>query len=318
MASKKLIAIGEALIDFIPDKAGCRFSDVTGFSPKVGGAPANVCGAFSKLGGKSMLITQLGNDPFGKKIADELSTYGIDTSSVCFTDKANTALAFVSLEPDGNRTFSFYRKPSADMLLMPEQVKENWFFDAYVLHFCSVSLSNCPMKDAHRTAIEYADKNGVLISFDPNLRFQLWDDRDQLYKTVNEFIPMCDILKISDEELEFITGQKDIEKAAVKFFDQGVKLVIYTCGSNGAYAFTKTSKAFVPALSVSAVDTTGAGDGFIGSFLWKIQSLSINSDNIGSLDEKLLAECLDFSNRFCALSVQSEGAIASYPDITKL
>lgn len=146
MANKKHIAIGEALIDFIPNKTGCAFSEVTGFAPKVGGAPANVCGAFAKLGGKSMMITQLGNDPFGKKIADELKGFGIATSVICFTDEANTSLAFVSLEKYGNRTFSFYRKPSADMLLSPRQIEEKWFDDAYALHFCSVSLGDFPIR----------------------------------------------------------------------------------------------------------------------------------------------------------------------------
>ena len=175
MENKKLIAIGEALIDFIPDKTGCKFSEVTAFSPKVGGAPANVCGAFTKLGGSSALITQVGDDPFGHKIADELAFYGIDTSTVSFTDKASTALAFVSLENDGNRTFSFYRKPSADMLLAPEQLKGEWFENGYALHFCSVSLGDFPMKDAHLRAIELARKKEMLISFDPNLRFPLWN-----------------------------------------------------------------------------------------------------------------------------------------------
>lgn len=314
MENKKLIAIGEALIDFIPNKAGCAFGEVTEFAPKVGGAPANVCGAFSRLGGKSMLITQLGNDPFGHKIANGLATFGIDTSAIRFTEEANTALAFVSLEKDGNRTFSFYRKPSADMLLAPAQIEEKWFDDSYALHFCSVSLGDYPMKDAHIRAIEIARKNGMLISFDPNLRFPLWNDKNKLHSRVNEFIPLCDILKISDEELEFITGENDIKKAVPKLFAKGVKLIAYTCGKDGAYTFTENAEAFSPAEKVNAVDTTGAGDGFIGSFLWKLQSLGINAANISEADECALKKCLDFSNRFCAISVQSEGAIASYPN----
>lgn len=314
LENKKLIAIGEALIDFIPDKTGCAFSEVTGFAPKVGGAPANVCGAFSRLGGNSMLITQLGNDPFGHKIADELAAFGIDISAVRFTDEANTALAFVSLEKDGNRTFSFYRKPSADMLLAPGQIEEKWFDDCYALHFGSVSLGDFPMKDAHIRAIEIARRNGMLVSFDPNLRFPLWNDRNKLHSRVNEFIPLCDILKISDEELEFITGENDIKKAVPKLFENGAKLIVYTCSKDGAYAFTRGAEAFSPAEKVRAVDTTGAGDGFIGSFLWKLQSLGINAENISAADESTLRECLDFSNRFCAISVQSEGAIASYPN----
>lgn len=313
MENKRLLAIGEELIDFIPDKTGCDFDEVTGFSPKIGGAPANVCGAFSALGGSSAIITQLGDDPFGKKILHELDYYGIDTSAISFTDRANTALAFVSLREDGNRTFSFYRKPSADMLLKPEQMKEEWFEDAYALQFCSVSLGDFPMKDAHYKAIEYANKNHAIISFDPNLRFPLWDDLNILKRRVDEFIPMSDILKISDEELEFITGEKDIRKAVPEILDKGVKLILFTCGGNGAYAFTRKSEGFAASLKVKAIDTTGAGDGFIGSFLWKLKEKNIAVEDLEEIDEGTLTECLKFSNEFCALSVQKEGAIASYP-----
>ena len=156
------------------------------------------------------------------------------------------------------------------------------------------------------------------VSFDPNLRFQLWDDPDKLRRRVNEFIPLCDILKISDEELEFITGEKDIKKAVPALLDRGVKLVVYTCGKDGAHAFTDNAAAYSPAERVKAVDTTGAGDGFIGSFLWKLQSLGIEHDSISDADESALSDCLDFSNRFCALSVQAEGAIASYPTLNQI
>mgnify|MGYP000001042201 FL=1 len=318
MENKKLIAIGEALIDFVPKEVGCSFSEVSAFSPKIGGAPANVCGAFTKLGGDSMMITQLGDDPFGHKIADALTGYGIDTSAVNFTKTANTALAFVSLDATANRTFSFYRSPSADMLMSPEMVKKEWFSDAYALHFCSVSLGDFPMKDAHIRAIEYAEKAGAIISFDPNLRFPLWESKEKLHDRVNEFIPKCDILKISDEELEFITGQGEIEKAVPILFEKGIKLIVYTCGSSGAFAFTKNAKAFSPSEKVKAVDTTGAGDGFIGSFLWKLSAFGVSAGDIPTLDGSVLRECLDFSNKFCAISVQSEGAIESYPDILNL
>lgn len=318
MKNNTLVAIGEALIDFIPSQTGCSFSDVDSFSPSVGGAPANVCGAFSKLGGKSMMLTQLGNDPFGIKIKDELSEYNIDTSYIKFTDKANTALAFVSLEKDGGRTFSFYRNPSADMLYSPEQVEKSCFENAFALHFCSVSLGNFPMKDAHITAIDYAKNAGALISFDPNLRFQLWKDKDELYRTVNEFIPKADIIKISDEELEFISGEKDIEKALPELFRGNVKLIIYTCGKDGAYAFTSENRAYAKSANVSASDTTGAGDGFIGSFLWSLYNKGISSEALQNISADELRECLEFSNKFCGLSVQNSGAIASYPSLNQM
>lgn len=312
MKKNVLAAIGEALIDFIPDKTGCDFSDVTGFSPAVGGAPANVCAAFTRLGGSSRMLTQLGDDPFGRKIIRELSDCGIDTSYILQTKKANTALAFVSLSADGNRTFSFYRSPSADMLYSAENLNPAAFEDVFCLHFCSVSLGEFPMKQAHRAAIALARKSGAMVSFDPNLRFPLWEDREQLRRTVNEFIPLADVVKISDEELEFITGEKNWESGIKKLFRGNVRLVIYTCGSSGAYAYTKSTSAFSPAEGVNAADTTGAGDGFIGSFLWKLRE---SGADITAITPRQLEECLSFSNKFCSISVQRKGAIVSYPTL---
>ena len=313
MANDTLVAIGEALIDFIPDKTGCEFYEVTSFAPRVGGAPANVCAAFSRLGGESRMITQLGSDPFGEVIVRTLSSAGVDTSYISRTDKANTALAFVSLAADGNRTFSFYRKPSADMLLGAEDISPEMLKDAFALHFCSVSLGEFPMRGAHERAVSLAGQCGAIISFDPNLRFPLWNDKAALKAAVQHFIPMSDILKVSDEELEFITGETDIERALVQLFTGNVKLVIYTCGSDGAYAFTRGAKAFAPSQKVEAVDTTGAGDGFIGSFLWKLHSMGHTAESIDGLTADELAELLSFSNRFCAKSVTAYGAIDSYP-----
>jgi len=315
MSKDTLLAIGEALIDFIPQQTGCDFDKVEAFSPKCGGAPANVCGAYTVMGGKSKMITQLGNDPFGNKIANELKYYGIDISCISFTDKANTALAFVSLSENGDRTFSFYRKPSADMLMNEKQIKAEWFEDAYALHYCSVSLGNFPMKKAHIQAIEYARKNGAIISFDPNLRFMLWEDKEALFKTVWEFVPKSDILKISDEELEFITGEKDIHNALKKLMCGNVKLVIYTCGKYGAYAFTKNIEVFSKAVNVQAIDTTGAGDGFIGSFLYALKSFNVTLETLDSIQNVILNKCLNLANNFCSKSVQNYGAIASYRKI---
>lgn len=265
---KRLLAIGEALIDFIPEESGKELKNVCGFQPKVGGAPANVCGAFVKLGGEGALITQLGDDPFGDKIVDELVSCGIDCAHVKRTGEANTSLAFVALKEDGNREFSFYRKPGADMLLGADDVKAEWFEGAYALHFCSVSLGDFPMKEAHRKAIQCAKQTGALVSFDPNLRFALWDDHEALRKVIWEFMPMAHILKISDEELEFITGKSDVKKALPELFAGNTKVVIYTKGSEGAECYTKVASGFAASQKVKAVDTTGAGDGFIGSFLY--------------------------------------------------
>ena len=313
-----LAAIGEALIDFIPDRSGCPFDYVTAFLPKVGGAPANVCAAFARLGGKSRLLTQLGDDPFGHKIMHELGSVGVDTGSISLTDKANTALAFVSLDENGDRTFSFYRKPSADMLYSPESVKEEYLTDAFALHFCSVSIGDFPMREAHKRAIDIMRKKGGIVSFDPNLRFNLWDSPEALQKAVREFIPLSDIVKLSEDELEFVTGAKDIAMGAHNLFEQGVKLVLYTCGSKGAYAFTRHTNAYSPALKVSAADTTGAGDGFTGSFLWTLKYICDGRDGLELISREKLLDCLAFANRFCAVSVQRKGAIASYPTVDEI
>lgn len=317
-AGGALFAIGEALIDMIPSRAGCAFADVPAFSPRTGGAPANVCGAFARLGGRGTLLTQLGNDPFGHKIASELAACGIDTSRVSFTDKANTALAFVSLAEDGNRTFSFYRSPSADLLYSPEQIDPAWFNEAFALHFCSVSLVESPMKRAHLAAIEAAHAAGAIISFDPNLRFPLWPDKAALRETVRQFMPMAHVLKISDEELGFLTGEADINAALPQLFAGSVRLVIYTCGSAGAHAYTCSAHGYAPCARVKAVDTTGAGDGFIGSFLWQMARDGIDCAGLESLDEAKLCEYLAFSNRFCGISVQHSGAIDSYPTLAQM
>ena len=313
-----LVAIGEALIDFIPDKKGCEFYEVGSFSPATGGAPANVCGAFSKLGGKARMITQLGRDPFGDVITRTLNEAGVDTSCISYTDEANTALAFVSHTTDGKSTYSFYRNPSADMLFDPTDITAEMFDDCYALHFCSVSLGDFPMKDAHRAAITIARRQGAIVSFDPNLRFMLWDDKDELKRVIWEFIPDCDIVKISDEELEFITGTSDINEALPLLFVGGVKLVILTKGKDGADCYSAAGSVSSVSAKVTAVDTTGAGDGFIGSFLWKLRTLGIGKDNLGDCPLTVLKECLDFANRFCAISVQRKGAIPSYPEFREL
>ncbi len=314
MKKDTLYAIGEALIDFIPDKKGCSFSDITAFSPNIGGAPANVCGAFSKLGGKSQMITQLGDDPFGHKIAEELASSGVGTDFCFFTGSARTCLAFVSLEADGNRTFSFYRDPSADMLLEKEKIQKDWFQNAYALHFCSVALTPSPMREAHRAAIEYAQAAGSIISFDPNLRFMLWKDKEALRQTVFDFLPMADIVKISDEELEWLTGLSDEDAALQKIFCGNVSLVLYTCGKRGAYGVTRDGrKIFSPGIYADAIDTTGAGDAFSGSFLYKLYADSVAKEQLQQLTDAKIQEYLDFSNRFCSVSVSRKGAIASYP-----
>ena len=264
------------------------------------------------------MITQLGDDPFGDKIVDEFVSCGIGCQYVKRTKEANTSLAFVALKGDGNREFSFYRKPGADMLLKAEDVKEEWFEDAFALHFCSVSLGDFPMKEAHKKAVEYAVKKGALISFDPNLRLQLWEDREKLRQAVLEFAPLAHVLKISDEELKFITGCDEIEKALPGLFKGNTRMVIYTKGSDGAECYTACHKGAAAGKKVKAVDTTGAGDGFIGSFLYCLADDGVTADSLAQVTGEKMAKYLEFANAFCGISVTKHGAIASYPTMEEM
>lgn len=310
---KKVIAIGEALIDFIPHEKGRALNDVENFLRVPGGAPLNVAAAVAKLGGKSQMLTKLGQDGFGDAILNEVKPLGVDVSKISRTNEANTALAFVSLREDGERDFSFYRNPSADMLLSAEEICVEDFNEKDILHFCSVSLIDAPIKEAHRRAIEIAKEKGCLISFDPNVRLPLWKNPEDFRKAILEFLPLSNIVKISDEELEFITGIKD-EKEALDFLLTGdVKVIIYTKGTNGAEFITKERVIFSPSFKVSAQDTTGAGDSFIGSLLYQVAEGEYSLEQLVDLSEEKVQEILTFSNATAALTVCKKGAIGALP-----
>ena len=305
----KLCGIGEALIDFIPDVKGERLKDVPSFTRVAGGAPANVIGAVTKLGIPSKMLTKLGDDPFGDYIIDVLNDAGIDTSNIERDQEGETALAFVSLAADGNRDFKFYRKNSADLRYSVDDIPEDILDDCGMIHFCSVDLVESPMKEAHKKLIDMAIEQGVKVSFDPNLRFSLWDDLDALKKTVNDFIPYADIIKISDEELEFITGKTDIKDAVPDLLSGRAKYVIYTKGADGAEIYTKDGVVEAPGYSIDVRDTTGAGDSFIGAFLFCI--LRDEIDDLDSVSKDKLYEYLDFANAYAANTSTKEGALAA-------
>ena len=305
----KLCGIGEALIDFIPDVKGERLKDVPSFTRVAGGAPANVIGAVTKLGIPSKMLTKLGDDPFGDYIIDVLNDAGIDTSNIERDQEGETALAFVSLAADGNRDFKFYRKNSADLRYSVDDIPEDILDDCGMIHFCSVDLVESPMKEAHKKLIDMAIEQGVKVSFDPNLRFSLWDDLDALKKTVNDFIPYADIIKISDEELEFITGKTDIKDAVPDLLSGRAKYVIYTKGADGAEIYTKNGVVEAPGYSIAVRDTTGAGDSFIGAFLFCI--LRDEIDDLDSVSKDKLYEYLDFANAYAANTSTKEGALAA-------
>ncbi|MCM8711842.1 carbohydrate kinase [Clostridium sp. SYSU_GA19001] len=309
---RKIFTIGEALIDFIPEQKGVGLKEVRSFQKAPGGAPANVAATVSLLGGESFFIGKLGQDAFGDFLVETLKNVGVETDYIFRTNKANTALAFVSLKEDGERDFSFYRNPSADMLLDESEINQNWFNAGDILHFCSVSLVDAPVRKAHIAAIEAVKEAGGIISFDPNIRLPLWHNYEEYKNVIRQFIKYADILKISQDELEFITGINEEEKAIQWLLSFNVEVLLITRGSRGVSAYFGGREVTAEGYKVKAVDTTGAGDSFIGAFLYQVCSRNLSLTEI--LNDEM-ASVLKFSNAVAALTTMSKGAISALPSL---
>lgn len=310
---RTLYSIGEVLIDFIPLQKGRALKDVVSFERAPGGAPANVAAAVAILGGRSKMITKLGADAFGDFLLEKLEETGVDTSHVIRTNEANTGLAFVSLREDGERDFSFYRKPSADLLLTADEVDESLFEAGDILHFCSVDLVESPMKQAHTKAIQSAKESGALISFDPNVRLPLWNSPHACRETILSFIPKAHIVKISDEELTFITGIEDEDQAIASLFVGNVETVIYTKGAAGAMLYVRDITIDSGGYSVDVQDTTGAGDAFIGALLYRLMEAGTDQQTLQTVLIRDGQSILSFANAAGAITTTGKGAISSLP-----
>lgn len=304
----RIISIGELLIDFIPQQRGCSLDEVTHFERAAGGAPANVALAVARLGGSASMISQVGEDAFGTHILKVLNGGGVDTSYVFRTNRANTGLAFVSLDANGNRDFSFYRNPSADLFLDESQITPEMFMDCAALHFCSVDLVDWPVRGAHRKAIQLAHDAGAFLSFDPNIRLPLWDSPESCQKAVREFLPEADLVKLSDDEIEFVTGCNDERKAVGQLLSGRCRMVLVTRGTNGSAVYTQNAFEQTVTIPVPVVDTTGAGDSFIGSFLYQLSRDDITLEDFDSLSAEQLKVYLRFSSCYASLVVQRKGA----------
>ena len=304
-------ALGELLIDFT-----CLSTDTDGYPTMAahpGGAPANYLAALTKFGAKTAMIGKVGSDAFGRLLIKTLKGAGIDTRGMLVSDDVFTTLAFVTLDDSGDREFSFARKPGADTQLRFDEIDLSVIDASKVLHFGTLSMTNEPARDATYKAVEYAAGHGKLISFDPNLRKPLWDDLDEAKRQMLWGLRHADIVKISDEETEFLFSLAP-EEAAKHIIDSfGVRLVYVTCGAEGCFYRTKTASDFVKALSGRAVkDTTGAGDIFGGSAMYGLL-------RAGGVPEKLTAEELEnivsFACASAGLSTTKAGGISSVPEL---
>jgi fructokinase len=300
--------LGEVLIDFVPTVTPTTLIEAPAFKKAPGGAPANVAVGLARLGVPSAFMGKVGDDPFGHFLVDTLAEAGVDTGPVRFSNSARTALAFVSLRADGDREFMFYRHPSADMLFEPEEIDAAAIQASSALHYGSISLIGEPARSATLHAIETASAAGCLISCDPNLRLALWPDRTAAREGLLLAISQAQVVKISDQELRFLTGSDDPNAARAELWHDGLMLMIVTLGAAGCVYFTSDFDGVVVGFGVEAVDATGAGDGFVAGLL---QGLVGDRDTVE--DETRLRELCRFANAVGALTTTARGAIPALP-----
>ena len=315
MTMGRIYAIGEALIDFIPVQPADSLAKVNAFEKRPGGAPANVAVAAAKLGAESYFIGMVGDDPFGHFMKDTIQSYGVNTQHIKMTKEAKTALAFVTLSENGQRDFSFYRNPSADLLLKKEDVEDIIFTDKDFISFCSVDLVDYPVKYATEYLLQKAKQAGATILFDPNIRKDLWDDLDACKNTVLSFMKYADIVKMADDEVSFITGKTDVSDAIAYVKGYGVKHVIITRGPDGSDAYLQHGFGHADSHKVTALDTTGAGDTFVGALLYYLNAQELNIDKI-PLDT--MKNALKFANCSAAIVATKKGAMNAAPTLEEV
>ena len=312
-----IVALGECLIDFTPH--GCSDSGIPLFQQNPGGAPANVLAEAAKLGCSTAFIGKVGDDSFGNFLERILMDAGIDCSSMIKDPSFPTSLAFVSLDEKGDRSFSFYRHGSADVMLSKEDVDARLLGNTRIFHFGSVSMTDEPSRSATIDAARIADEAGALISYDPNYRPLLWDSQEEAISVINSVLPYCDIVKVSYEELQLMTGLDDLDAGAEAISAKGPECVVVTLGPDGAFIRTGKYSASYRTYDVKTIDTTGAGDSFYGALLYKILQLCCHPGRLfGTLAADEIDSAMMFANAAGSLATMKHGAIPSLPGIDEI
>ncbi|MGD6849539.1 aminoimidazole riboside kinase [Rossellomorea aquimaris] len=305
-----IISLGEALIDFIPlDEQN------TTYQKSPGGAPANVAVGLARLGARSTFLGKVGDDVLGRFLQETLQEYGVRTNQMLLTPDARSGVVFVTNGEDGERSFDFYIDPSADRFLEVNDIDEEDFLTHKILHFGSISLISSPAKEATHHAVKVAKENGLLVSYDPNLRIGLWDSEESARETIKSLLPEADVLKISEEELEFITGEKNIEAGAAKLKAYNIPFLIITMGAEGSFVYVGDARQYVPAMKVKAVDTTGAGDAFVSGILYSVHEYT---GDIESLSIEEAARMAQFAAVSGALAASTKGAMTALPSLKEV
>ena len=303
-------ALGELLVDFTQN--GLSEQGNLLFEANPGGAPANVLAMLCKLDKRCAFIGKVGRDAFGELLAETVSGLGVDTRGLKRDAGIPTTLALVHTLPGGDRDFSFYRKPGADILLSAEELDEELLTGCRIFHFGTLSLTDEPVRSATRAAVKQAREAGALISFDPNLRAPLWRSMDEAKAAIRWGLGQCDILKIADNELEFMTGETDFDRGAALLRAEypNIRLVNVTAGADGSYSYYGAFRVFVPACRLGGVvETTGAGDTFCACVLNYVLE-----NGLDGLAETQLAEMLRFANTAAYLVTTRKGAIRAMPE----
>ena len=308
MKKYDVVALGELLIDFTENGLSAQGNPMLEANP--GGAPCNVLAMLNKLGKKTAFIGKVGDDNFGHMLADTVAESGTDVTNLLFDKKVPTTLAFVHTQPDGDREFSFYRNPGADMMLQKEEVMEDVIRAGKLFHFGTLSSTHEGVREATRHALSVAKDAGLLISFDPNLREPLWNSLEEARAEIEYGLSWCDILKISDNEMEFMTGTDDYTKGVEilrKSYD--IPLIFVTLGKEGSRAYYKDLIVEVaPFLQEHTIETTGAGDTFEGCALNYVLDHGLEA-----LTEENLRELLTFANAGASLITTRKGALRVMP-----
>lgn len=304
-----VIALGELLVDFTP--AGNSLCGMRLFEQNPGGAPANMLTAVCKAGLKTAFIGKVGKDMHGQFLKKTIQDIGIDTGGLVMDDEVFTTLAFVSLSENGERTFSFARKPGADTRLCFKEIDTELLKQAKVFHVGSLSLTDEPARTTTFESVKLAKEAGAIISYDPNYRAPLWESKEIAVERIRSMIPYVDMIKISEEEAELLTPYKKPEEAAEFLLKKGIKIVAVTLGADGVLIGSKKGMQVVPGFLSNVVDTTGAGDSFWGGFLSRLIQSEEAPEEL-SLGE--LAEFSRYGNAVASLCVEKRGGILSIPE----
>lgn len=305
-----VVALGELLIDFTDSGRSPQGNPL--FEANPGGAPCNVLAMLKKLGKSCAFVGKVGDDIFGHQLREVVQEAGINTDALVMAEDVRTTLAIVKTVPNGDRDFSFYRNPGADMMLIEAEIPEKMLSGCRIFHFGTLSMTHDAVRRATKKAISCAKAGGALISFDPNLRPPLWNDLNEAKRQIAYGLSQCDILKIADNELEFMTGEQDFDKGAAILKAQypNIRLLNVTAGAEGSYSYYGEMRVFVPSFKLGGtIETTGAGDTFCASVL-----SFVLENGLTGLTEYSLEQMLRFANAAAYLVTTKKGAIRSMPE----